>query len=400
MTNQERIRARITRSKQRREAKRLARAEQYGRMEKVMTNQNLFRSLMKRRKGTDWKQSVMDYCFHAIVRNKRAKDAILAGAHPEPSKIKRISLYERGKRRDVHAVVIDSRVIQGVICDNCITPLTKPGLIHDNPASTLGKGVTWTRKRIMRQLQRQIRRTGTQTWALVFDIRHFFDSIPHELCERIFRRVHMDERLISLAMHFIRMYQVFEARLNHDAEKMALLNEWKGVGVSLGSQISQDLALCAPNDLDHAVKDEERNKTYMRYMDDGAALGGKAAMLALKEKVIQRAAALGFRLHETKTRIVKMSRGFIYLKIRYTATDSGHIIRRMAREGILRMRRKLKKLHGLWLRGEVRLDDIFLALKSWIGNAKKYAHSYRSRKRVLTLYHKLYRSYRMEGVKA
>lgn len=398
MTNQERIRARIARSKAKREAKRLARAEQYGRMEKVMTNQNLFRSLMKRRKGTDWKQSVMDYCFHAIVRNKRAKDAILAGAHPEPSKIKRISLYERGKRRDVHAVVIDSRVIQGVICDNCITPLTKPGLIHDNPASTLGKGVTWTRKRIMRQFRRQMRRTGKQTWALVFDIRHFFDTIRHDLCERIFRRVYMDDALISLAMHFIRMYQVFEARLTHDAEKMALLDAWQGVGVSLGSQISQDLALCAPNDLDHAVKDEERNKTYIRYMDDGAALGDKEAMLALKEKVIQRAAALGFRLHETKTRIVKMSRGFIYLKIRYTATDSGHIIRRMAREGILRMRRKLKKLHGLWLRGEVRLDDIFLALKSWIGNAKKYAHSYRSRKRVLTLYHKLYRSYRMEGV--
>ena len=398
MNNQDRIRARIARSKAKREAKRLARAEKYGRMDKVMTNQNLFRSLMKRRKGTDWKQSVMDYCFHAIVRNKRAKDAILAGAHPEPSRIKRITLYERGKRRDVHAVVIDSRVIQGVICDNCITPLTKPGLIHDNPASTIGKGVTWTRKRILRQLRRQMRRTGKATWALVFDIRHFFDTIRHDLCEKIFRRVHMDDALISLAMHFIRMYQVFEARFNHDMEKMALLDAWQGVGVSLGSQISQDLALCAPNDLDHAVKDEARNKTYMRYMDDGAALGRKADMIALREMAIERAARLGFQLHETKTRIVKMSRGFIYLKIRYTATDTGHIIRRMAREGILRMRRKLKKLHGLMRKGRVRLDDIYLSFKSWFGNAKKYCHSYRSRKRVLTLYHKLFKSYRMEGV--
>jgi hypothetical protein len=93
-----------------------------------------------------------------------------------------------------------------------------------------------------------------------------------------------------------------------------------------------------------------------------------------------------------------MSRGFIYLKIRYTATDTGHIIRRMAREGILRMRRKLKKLHGLMRKGRVRLDDIYLSFKSWFGNAKKYCHSYRSRKRVLTLYHKLFKSYRMEGV--
>ena len=112
MTNRERIQARIARSKEKRKQKRIARAEIYGRIERVITNQHLFRSLMKRRKGTDWKQSVMDYVFHAIVRNKRQKDEILAGAHPEPSRIKKIGLYERGKRRDVHAVVIDSRVVQ------------------------------------------------------------------------------------------------------------------------------------------------------------------------------------------------------------------------------------------------------------------------------------------------
>lgn len=36
--------------------------------------------------------------------------------------------------------------------------------------------------------------------------------------------------------------------------------------------------------------------------------------------------------------------------------------------------------------------------KSWLGNAKKYSHSYRSRKAILNLYHKLFKSYRMEGV--
>lgn len=398
MNNQDRIRARIARSKARREAKKLARAEQYGRIDRVITNQNLFRSLMKRRKGTDWKQSVMDYVFHAIVRNKRQKDAILAGAHPEPSRIKRIGLYERGKRRDVHAVVIDSRVVQGAICDNCITPLTQPSLIHENPASTKGKGVTWARNRIMRQIKRQYAKTGNATYALVFDIRHFFDSIRHDLCERIFRGVYMDDALVSLAMHFVRMYQVVAAREAGDVEKIEALKRGDGVGVSLGSQISQDLALAAPNALDHFVKDACSVHPYMRYMDDGHAEGDKAAMLALREKIIDRAAALGFSLHETKTRIVKISRGFVYLKIRYSVTDTGHIIRRICREGIVRMRRKLKRLRGLVNAGRIALDDVFLALKSWIGNAKKYSHSYRSRKRILNLYHKLYHGYRMEGV--
>lgn len=398
MTNQERIRARIARSMARREAKKMARAEKYGRMDKVMTNQHLFRSLMKRKKGTDWKQSVMDYCFHAIVRNKRQKDAILAGAHPEPSRIKRIGLYERGKRRDVHAVVIDSRVVQGVICDNCITPLTQPGLIMDNPASTKDKGVTWTRNRIMRHIRRQWRKTGNKTWALIFDIRHFFDSIRHDLCEKVFRDVHMDDALVALAMHFVKMYQVFEARATGDENKIAALERGEGVGVSLGSQISQDLALCAPNALDHFVKDECGVKPFIRYMDDGHAEGSKADMLALRERLMDRARAMGFELHETKTRVVKMSRGFVYLKIRYSTTDTGHVIRRISHDGIVRMRRKLKRLHGLWKKGKVTLNDIFLSVKSWLGNAKKYADSYRTRKRILNLYHSLFKGYRMEGV--
>lgn len=408
VTNQERIRARIARSKAKREAKRLARAEQYGRMERVMTNQHLFKSLMKRRKGTDWKQSVMDYCFHAIVRNKRAKDAVLAGAHPEPSRIKKITLYERGKRRDVHAVVIDSRVIQGAICDYCITPLTKPGLIHDNPASTIGKGVTWTRKRIMRHIRRQWRKTGQKTWALVFDIRHFFDTIRHDLCERIFREVHMDEGLISLAMHFIKMYQVFDARNSIGAwrseqeakELLERLERNEGVGVSLGSQISQDMALCAPNRMDHTAKDLCGAKTFIRYMDDGHAEGTKEEMKALRDAMTRAAESLGFKLHETKTHIVKLSRGFTYLKIRYTATDSGHVIRRMAKSGIVRMRRKMKRLRGRWEAGRVTLDDIFLSVKSWLGNVKKYCHGYRTRKRILAQYYSLFRGYRMEGMKA
>ena len=398
MTNQDRIRARIARSKARREAKRLARAEKYGRIDRIITNQTLFRSLMKRRHGTDWKQSVMDYLFHAIVRNKRQKDAIWAGEHPEPNRIRQIDLFERGKKRKVHAVAIDSRVVQGALCDSCITPLTQPGLIHDNPASTQGKGVTWTRRRMMRHIRRQYRRTGNQTWALIFDIRHFFDSIPHALCEKVFRAVHMDDMLISLSMHFIRMYQVFEARKTGDAEKIAALERGEGIGVSLGSQISQDLALCAPNRLDHYVKDMLRVKPFMRYMDDGHAEGGKEDMLALKRHVFDKAAELGFRLQESKAHVVKLSRGFIYLKIRYVVTETGHVIRRVARAGIVRMRRKLKKLRGLVAEGRVTLNDVFLALKSWLGNAKKYAHSYRTRKSILGLYHKLFRSYRMEGV--
>ena len=258
-----------------------------------------------------------------------------------------------------------------------------------------GRGAHYGKKYI----QKWIRHDPKNTKVIgKLDIRHFFDSIRHDLCEKIFRDVHMDDALVALAMHFVKMYQVFEARVTGDADKIAVLDRGEGVGVSLGSQISQDLALCAPNALDHYVKDECGVKPFIRYMDDGHAEGSKADMLALRERLMDRARAMGFELHETKTRIVKMSRGFVYLKIRYSTTDTGHVIRRISRDGIVRMRRKLKRLYGLWRKGKVTLDDIFLSVKSWLGNAKKYADSYRTRKRILAQYHSLFKGYRMEGV--
>lgn len=403
MNNQERIKARIERDKQRRAVKRAARAEQYGRIDKVVTMQHLFKSFLKRKKGTDWKQSVMDFCFHAIVKIKRLKDSVLAGVLPEPSRIQEIFLYERGKRRRVHAVVIDSRVIQGCVCDYCITPLTQPGLINANPASTAGKGVSWARKQIIKDLRRAFKKMGADACAIITDLQGFFDSIRHDVCERIFRYVQMDDMLTALAMHFIKMYQVFEARkIEDDAERNAMLARLErneGVGASLGSQVSQNMALCTPNDLDHTVKDRCGTREYMRYMDDGYALGTKEALFALEKKISEVCAKLGFKLHEKKTQIMKLSKGFTYLKIRYQVTETGRIIKRTAHSGIVRIRRKLKKLRGLVNQGKITLDDAFSSVMSWIGNAKHYTQSFRTRKAVIAQYYRLFMGYRMEGAR-
>lgn len=400
MNQQERIQARIARSKARREAKRRARAEEHGKLEKVIRMQTLFKSLRKRRKGTNWKQSVMEYCFHAPVKIYRAKHAILNGELPEPSRIREIHLYERGKARRVHAVAIDSRVIQGAICDECITPLTGPGLIHDNPASTKGKGMSWARQRILRHMRRAWRKYGRATRAMVYDIRGFFDNIQHRRCRQIFQEVYMEERLIRLAMHFIRMYQIFDARAEKNRERIRMLEADQGVGVSLGSQISQDMALCAPNPLDHFIKDELGTKEYLRYMDDGKLLGDAETLEKHRRLIEAKAEEIGFRLHPDKTRIVKLTDGFEYLKIRYRVTDGGHIIRKPAKSGVIRARRRLKKLKGLWLQGRVTLDDIYNAHQSWMGNTREYTHSWHTRRRMQSLYYRLYRGYRLKGAMA
>lgn len=96
MNNQERIQARIARSKAHKAEKRKELITQCGDFRSVITNQNLLRSLQKRRKETEWKGSVQTYISHAIVKNKRAKDALLQGRLNVNQSIKHLIINERG----------------------------------------------------------------------------------------------------------------------------------------------------------------------------------------------------------------------------------------------------------------------------------------------------------------
>ena len=402
MTNQERIQRRIERDKARKAEKRRALIEKHGTFENVITMQNLHRSLQRRRSDVEWKGSVQRYIQHAIVKMKRTKDDLMKGELHINQTIRRRTIYERGKARIIHAIMIDARVIQGALCDSSITPLTQPLLIYDNPASTKGKGVSHARKRVMKFLKRQALKHGANFYAFSYDFTGYFASIPHVLCRRRLGDAGMDDRLLNLTMYFVKLYQEQDITFIEDPSEREVMRRqlWNDelVGATLGSQISQDLALVIPNPLDHAIKDRECVKDYIRFMDDGTAYGQKDALKRLKGVVYAETEKLGLHLNEKKTRITKMSRGTTFLKVRYTITKTGGIICRIVRDGIIRMRRKLKKFRRMVDAGVMLLDDVYTAFKSWWGNTEQVACTYRQRKRMLILYNQLFHGYRLKGM--
>lgn len=404
MNNQERIQARIARSKARKAEKRKPLLEQYGKFERVITMQNFLHSLQRRRKDVEWKGSVQTYLSHAIVKMKRTKDGLILRNRLEVNgKIRHMRIHERGKTRDIHAIMIDSRVVQGAVCDYCITPLTQPSLIYDNPASTKGKGVTHARKRVEKFLHDLIKEQGTDGYILTYDFSGYFDSIPHALCREKLAKAGLDERLQDLTMHFIKMYVAQDISELDDektkAELMEALANDQLTGCTLGSQISQNMALVVPNELDHTVKDEEATKGYCRFMDDGLATGTKNRLQALMQgKIMPITERLGLKINPKKTHITKMSKGVTFLKIRYIATETGKLVKKIAKEGVTRMRRKLKRFRRLVDIGKMRLDDAFSAFRSWFGNAEQIAQTYRQRKEMLKLYNHLFKRYRTGGL--
>jgi len=382
MTNKERIQARIARDKARKAEKRKPRIEKYGSFRRVISMQSFHRSLKRRRRDVMWKGSVQRYVFHAIVKMKRTKDDLWAGKLNVEAQGAEKIIYERGKKRDIHPVKIDLRVIQGALCDSCITPLIHPSLIYDNPASTAGKGVSMARERNMKFLAHEVKKHGGNLYVLLYDFTGYFDSIPHSVCREKLEKSGMDGSLVNLTMRFIKMHCLHGEQC----------------GVTLGSQISQNMALVVPNNLDHRIKDVERVKSHIRYMDDGICCGTRERLRRLMAVVKETVSKIGLKLNEKKTRIVKATRGFSFLKVQYIVTKSGRIIRKIAKSSIIRTRRRLKKFVHLVKDGKMTRDDVYGAFKSWEGNARQVAQTYRQRKRLLCLYNLLFKRYRTGGM--
>lgn len=97
--------------------------------------------------------------------------------------------------------------------------------------------------------------------------------------------------------------------------------EHKGLG--LGSEDNQTIAVSYPNKLDHYIKEVLQIHEYARYMDDGYLIHESKEYLEYCLQEIRRICAeLKIELNEKKTRIVKLSHGFTFLK--NTNISDGH----------------------------------------------------------------------------
>lgn len=400
MNNYERIQARIARDKIRRQKKKAEKNAQYDNFENVITMQNYVDALQKCKKNVSWKCSVQTYSANAISEINSTIQTIESGKLPKLTSIRQIELYERGKKRIIVPITIRDRMTQRVLCDNSLVPVLRNTLIYDNGASLPQKGVEFARQRFNKQLCNAVREYGGNNfYALTFDFKSFFDSIPHKTCLNVLNDNFQDKYIKGIVMAIIRSYQephimkIQDEKLRE--QKLYELKHNQSHGICLGSQISQIMALVVPNKLDHYVKDKCSVKYYIRYMDDGVILSNNKEFLhQLYYEMKKICGELGLVFNEKKTRIVKISRGFVFLKVKYRVTDSGKIIKTLTRAGTVRMRRKMKKFRKLVDADKMSLDDVYNSFQSWLAHAK-VAMSYRTKKSMMNLYKDLFNGYRM-----
>ena len=111
----------------------------------------------------------------------------------------------------------------------------------------------------------------------------------------------------------------------------------------------------------------------------------KTCMDAIRAKC----AEVGLTLSDRKTQIVKLTRGFTFLKVRTHVTQTGHIVRRIYPRSITRQRRKLKKLRHLLDNGEMLPGDVYNSFQSWDSHAARF-DTYRTRQAMRRLFAQLF----------
>lgn len=372
MNSKERHEIRYQRRKAKREQKKQTACANYDDFDKVFTFDKLYDSKKDcTTNGTGWKESNQKYRLNACVNVTVAYDSLHEGKL-KLRKPRTFPMWERGHRREVNSIHISERVIQKCLCKNSLKPLYARSFIYDNGASLKNGGTKKARNRLNCHLERHIRKHGTEGYILIYDFSNYFGNASHKALNDEMRKRVTDERIIAVANAFMK------------------INNPEGIGVDLGSEQSQIQMVGLPNPIDHGIKEILRIKGSARYMDDGYLIHiSKDYLKKCLDWIKEKCKELGIILNERKTRIVKLSRGFQFLKWKYKITETGKIVKRLCRQSIVRERRKLKKYRRLVDAGRMTLEKVRQSYRSWRGSARKVS-SFRSVQAMDSLYNKLF----------
>lgn len=359
--------------KAKRTHKRMKDNTEYDNYDKVFTYEHLISSANKCKRNVGWKASVQNFLLE-MHYNVFVIYQSLVNRKYRPKISHEFDIYERGKARHIRSVHIRERVVQRCLCDYCLLPILTKTFIYDNCASLKEKGTHFALKRLKYFLNQFYTKYGLNGYVLLFDFSDYFASIPHKAIMNLFKKYIADEEIISLIDSLIKI-------------------EPGDKGLSLGNEISQVAALLIASPIDHYIKDKCRIKYYIRYMDDGIIIhNDKKYLKQLLKEIDSLAKELGLTINFKKTKIVKLSHEFVFLKKKVHMVNSGKIYMRILPRSIHTMRRKLKKLYKKMINGKLSYYDIEVAYRAWRSYASTY-NAYGSIKAMDELYHNIYHDY-------
>lgn len=319
--------------------------------------------------GVRWKSSVQRYIAHCLSNVLKTRRDLLQGKDIRRGFV-HFDVWERGKLRHITSVHFSERVVQKSISRFALVPAIQPTLTQGCTANIKGRGTEYALKRLKAQLAKHYQRHGSQGYVLLVDFSNYFGNIDHAACMRLIDRAIDDDRIKALLM----------LQLEACGKR----------GLGLGSEHNQILAVALPNPIDHMLLRNPAVLASGRYMDDLYCIAlDKQALWGVLGDIRRECETLGIVINEKKTRIVKLTRGFTWLKKRFHYGENGKVIVRPCRAAVTRQRRRLKKMAALVSRGEMAYEQAQQSYQSWRGSMVKW-NAYRTVRRMDELFNDLF----------
>jgi RNA-directed DNA polymerase len=225
----------------------------------IPTYENLCLAFWKACRGKQDRKEVIAFRSNFDGQVRKLQDALLRH-EPDIGHYRFFTVHDP-KQRSICAAAFPERVLHHAIMNLC-EPVLEAYAIHDSYACRKGKGA----RKALERAQRYARKHG---WYLKLDIRKYFDTIDHRILLDLLVRRFKDKDLMRLFENLLDTY--------HTAP---------GKGMPIGNLISQHLANFYLGAFDHWIKEEQRIKGYLRYMDDMVVFGqDRAALKALLKHI-------------------------------------------------------------------------------------------------------------------
>lgn len=329
----------------------------------IFNGNTLYEAYLKTKRGSSWKPQVQAFGMTYLLELAKIQRRLNERSYEFLPSTEFI-LRERGKVRAIRGEQIQDRIVKHVMCDECLMPAIEKYLIYDNGASVEGKGIAFTRKRLITHLRRYYaKQKSNNGYVLLIDFSKYYDNIRHDKILDLFEKYVHNEDVLWLLRKTVAQSRVDVSHLS-DAEYVNCMStlfnslEYQKVPkelltgerymakhMNIGDQTAQVVGISYTIPIDNHIKIVKGVKFYARYMDDSYVIHeSKEYLESLLEEVDSIAKSLGITINRKKTRICKLSDRWRFLQIQYSLTDTGRIVRKINPKRLTTMRRKMKKL--------------------------------------------------------
>ena len=376
--------------------------ESCGYQREIFDGNALYDAFKRAKQGSDWKPQVQRFEMTYLLELSKMQTELQEKTYrflPATNFI----INERGKTRCISGEQIADRIVKHSLCDEILTPSIRDYLIYDNGASLTGRGIDFTRRRLLVHLRKYYaRHQSNDGYILLIDFSKYYDNIRHDilmeqfkaitdnehalwLLEKILDRSKVDVSYMSDEEYAVCMTTVFNSLVHDQIDRKLLTGEkFMAKHLNIGDQVAQVAGIGYPMEIDNYIKIVRGIKYYGRYMDDSYVISeSKEHLQELMGEIVAIAARNGLTVNTHKTRICKLSEYWRFLQVQYALTDTGRVIQKINPKRLTCMRRKMKKLAPILSPKD--FEDWY---NSWFRNHYKIM-SKRQRENMNTLFQQL-----------